>query len=184
MLDQLQQSVPEQGHVVELGIGPGYLANHILNAMPSIRYCGIDFSQPMLTIAKERLGKHGSRISYIVADLVNDDWGRLIDGPVSAIVSTWSLHDLGSPKKIGIVYGKSARALNHAGILLNGDFIKPAGTTLEFEGGRFEIEKHLDLLKTTGFIDVECLAIYEQELISPTSAQNYACFRAQAAAPR
>ena len=178
MLDQLQQSVPVQGCVVELGIGPGYLASHILRAMPSIVYYGIDFSRPMLTIAGERLGVHGTRINYIEADLVNDDWGGRIDGAVSAIVSTWSLHDLGSPENVDKVYQKSAAVLPNNGLLLNGDFIKPIGAVQEFEAGRFEVDVHLRMLTAAGFRTAECLALFEQELESPTSAQNYACLKA------
>jgi len=178
MLNQLQQSITEQGCIVELGIGPGYLANHILNAMPSIRYRGVDFSQPMLAIAKERLCKHGSRINYVIADLVNDDWGRLVDGPVSAIVSTWSLHDLGSPDNINKVYKNAAAVLDSPGLLLNGDFIKPVGAKQEYEAGRFEIELHLEMLGAAGLSEAQCLAVYEQELEAPTSAQNYACLKA------
>jgi len=42
ILSELQKLIPENGLVVELGIGPGYLASHILEAMSSIEYFGID----------------------------------------------------------------------------------------------------------------------------------------------
>jgi SAM-dependent methyltransferase len=178
ILSELQRLIPENGRVVELGIGPGYLANHILEAMSAIEYIGIDFSYPMLEISGTRLSKHSSRVSYTQADLVKDDWGSKILTPVNAIVSTWALHDLGSQENVAIVYAKSATALGSQGVLLNGDFIKPDGTTHEFEAGRFQISRHLEMLRNVGFGDVECLILLEQEIESPTKAQNYACLKA------
>jgi len=55
ILSELQALIPVGGRVVELGIGPGYLASHLLGAMPNIEYCGIDFSRPMLEIASSKL---------------------------------------------------------------------------------------------------------------------------------
>ena len=178
ILSELHKLIPENGLVVELGIGPGYLASHILEAMSSIEYFGIDFSYPMLEIARARLSKHSSRISYIQADLVKDNWESKISTPVNAIVSTWALHDLGCQENVATVYAKSYTALGSQGVLLNGDFIKPDDTIHEFEAGRFQISRHLEMLKNIGFRDVECLILLEQEIESPSPAQNYACLKA------
>ncbi|TNF98630.1 MAG: class I SAM-dependent methyltransferase [Gammaproteobacteria bacterium] len=178
ILSELQSLIPEDGRVVELGIGPGYLANHILAAMPAIKYCGIDFSDPMLEIASSRLKPYSSRITYAKADLVQDDWENTVAKPINAIVSTWALHDLGSQTNINIVYEKSAKALGAQGVLLNGDFIKPDGAVHEYEAGRFQIAKHLEMLRNAGFRDAECLVLLEEEIESPTPAQNYACIKA------
>jgi hypothetical protein len=60
-------------------------------------------------------------------------------------------------------------------MLVNGDFIKPAGTTWEHEPGRFEIERHFELLCKAGFADPKSVAEFEVNIESPTAAQNYAC---------
>ena len=177
ILSELEERTPTDGGIIELGIGPGYLANHLLEAMPAIKYIGIDFSSPMLEIASARLQPHSSKVTYIQADLVEDDWPRMLTSPVNAILSTWALHDLGSQENIETVYSKSAKTLDDSGVLLNGDFVKPDGTIQEFEPGRFQIGRHLELLRKAGFVDVECLAVLEEETESPTPAQNYACFR-------
>ena len=177
ILSELEERTPTDGCIVELGIGPGYLAHHLLQAMPAIKYIGIDFSIPMLEIASARLQSHSSKVTYIQADLVEDDWPRMLTSPVNAILSTWTLHDLGSQENVEIVYSKSAMTLDDSGLLLNGDFVKPDGTIQEFEPGRFQIGRHLELLRKAGFVDVECLTVLEEETESPTPAQNYACFR-------
>ncbi len=177
ILSQLQSRIPANGCVVELGIGPGYLADHLLAAMPEIRYRGVDFSAPMLDIARRRLRPYSTRVVYVQADLVVDNWPAAVPTPVDAIVSTWALHDLGSQKNVESVYRSCARALRDGGMLLNGDFIKPDEARYEYEPGRFEIAKHLEILRRVGFRSTDCLVVLEEEIESPTAAQNYACFR-------
>jgi len=176
---ELQRVVPENGNIVELGMGPGYLANYLLERMPSVSYCGIDFSQLMLEIAQNRLIGYSSRITYTLADLVNEAWEENVYKPVHAVVSTWALHDLGSQKNINKVYERSYSALDRGGILVNGDFIKPMGAKQKFEGGRFCVTKHLELLSNVGFSNANCLSLFEEEIESPTPAQNYACISAK-----
>lgn len=176
---QLKQAIPSDGNIVELGIGPGYLANYLLERAPRASYCGIDFSLPMLEIAQERLQGFSSRVTYMQADLVEEAWEKKIAKPVHAIISTWALHDLGSPKNINTVYERSYSALVKSGILLNGDFIKPTDALQEFEGGRFYVAKHLVLLANAGFSDARCLSLFEEEIENPTPAQNYACIMAE-----
>lgn len=112
------------------------------------------------------------------ADLVKEPWEQNAINPVHAVVSTWTLHDLGSPENVSTVYERSHNALNSNGILLNGDFIKPTGATQEYEGGRFYVDKHLKLLGKIGFSNASCLSFFEEEIENPTAAQNYVCIRA------
>lgn len=179
IVSQLHKSIPVDGNIIELGLGPGYLAKYLLDRMPDVTYSGIDFSLPMLEIAQERLHKHTSRISYTQADLVEAAWEEKLSKPADAIISTWALHDLGSPENINRVYQRSYTALNDNGLLLNGDFVKPSGSTQTFEAGRFFVTKHLELLGEIGFSNVCCLSLFEEEIENPTPSQNYACIRAE-----
>ena len=178
MLYELKSAMPADGCIVELGIGPGYLADHLLRSMPDIQFYGVDFSSPMLDIARQRLSLYCDRITYIQADLVKDNWWLDLPVPVDAIVSTWALHDLGSQENVKTVYKGCVQTLETSGLLLNGDFIKPDKARHEFEPGRFEITKHIEMLHSVGFNHAECLVMLEEEIMSPTSAQNYACFKA------
>ena len=45
ILNQIAQPGVPNTHVVELGIGPGYLARHILERNEMISYEGVDFSK-------------------------------------------------------------------------------------------------------------------------------------------
>ena len=73
------------------------------------------------------------------------------------------------------VYARCFEVLPKCGVLVNGDFIKPAGTAWEYEAGRFEIARHLELLRQAGFASPASLNHFEPEIDEPTAAQNYAC---------
>jgi ubiquinone/menaquinone biosynthesis C-methylase UbiE len=173
----LLHTLPEP-HVVELGLGPGYLALEILQRVPNITYEGVDFSRPMFAIAAERLETYRAQITYTRADLTTDEWDAAISRPPTAIVSTWTLHDLGSDACIQSVYRIAKQVLPSGGMFLNGDFVKPDGTTFDYEPGRITTERHLELLIEAGFQDAKCLAYLEKEVENPTSANNYAFFGA------
>ena len=178
MLSELRSRVPRAGRIVELGVGPGYLAARVLDALPAVRYQAVDFSRPMLDIAARRLRRHADRVTFTRADLLADGWWRALNRPVDAVVSTWALHDLGGQTQVEHVYAGCAKVLGGRGPLLNGDFIKPDGARQQYEPGRFPVAAHLDLLRRAGFETAECLRVFEEELAAPTPAQNYACLRA------
>jgi hypothetical protein len=44
ILAQIHQLPASDPNVLELGLGPGYMARHILERQPTLRYEGLDFS--------------------------------------------------------------------------------------------------------------------------------------------
>ncbi len=170
-----------KAHIVELGIGPGYLAHHLLSRMPHITYEGLDFSAAMLEVARGNLSAHLERVTFTQADLTTNNWTASLSGNPNAIVSTWALHDLGSADTTASVYAHVHEALPPGGVFLNGDFIKPDGSPFEFEPGRYELAKHLQQLNAAGFADIANLGNFETELENPTPAQNYVCLFARRA---
>src|SRR5438552_444419 len=84
-------SVPNS-HVVELGIGPGYMARHILERNPIVTYEGVDFSEVFFEIAKETVGDLAQRVTLTKADLKDQNWPRRLSRTPGVIISTWALH--------------------------------------------------------------------------------------------
>ena len=165
-------------HILELGIGPGYLAKFILDDLKIVTYEGLDFSISMLDIAVERNSIHKNRISFTKGDLVNEYWPDKIKKNPDAIVSTWALHDLFSKDNISQVYQAAFHILPIGGILLNGDFIKPEESIHAYEGGRIKPSEHLNLLNDAGFKNVDLIKNFEVDVDNPTTANNYSCFKA------
>ena len=175
VLDQIGRLGNPAPHVLELGLGPGYMARHILERNASCSYEGLDFSTVFFEVARKTIGPLITRVTLTKADLMDRSWPKNLARQPDAIVSTWALHDLGGQQAVADVYARCHDVLPEGGVLVNGDFIKPAGTTWDYEPGRFEIARHLDLLKEAGFADPKCLATFEDNTDTPTAAQNYAC---------
>jgi len=175
ILDQIRQPSVPNPHVLELGIGPGYMARHILERNQAITYEGLDFSEVFFEVAKETVGDMLHRVTLTKADLMNQSWPKALSKRPGAIISTWALHDLGGQQAVADVYARCYETLSTGGVLVNGDFIKPDGTIWEYEPGRFEVGRHLEFLRTAGFSDPKSLAHFEQNVKDPTPAQNYAC---------
>jgi hypothetical protein len=126
-------------------------------------------------IAKETVGDLLHRLTLTKADLMNQSWPRALSKTPGAIVSTWALHDLGSQQAVADVYARCYETLPVGGVLVNGDFIKPDGTTFDYEPGRFEIGRHLELLRKAGFAHPRSLAHFEPNIADPKGFENYAC---------
>jgi len=174
ILEQVRGSSSAAGRVVELGVGPGFLAERVLAGLPTVQYIAVDFSEAFLSIARRRLARFVGRVTFVQADLLSSRWLGAVGGSVDACVSTWALHDLGGPDATFKVYRDCAELLTGGGVLLNGDFVKPEGTAFMFEPGRFEVSRHLELLRSAGFARCACLERFEVKIKSPTPAQNYA----------
>jgi SAM-dependent methyltransferase len=175
ILAQIHQLPASDPNVLELGLGPGYMARHILERQPTLRYEGLDFSDVFFEVAKRTLGKLESRVAFTNADLMDQSWPMRLSRSPHAIISTWALHDLGSQQAVADVYARCFETLPKGGVLVNGDFIKPDGTAWDYEAGRFEIARHLELLRQAGFVSPVSLHHFEPEIDKPTAAQNYAC---------
>ena len=165
-------------HVLELGLGPGYMARHILERNPDLSYEGLDFSDVFFDVARTTIGTYMPRVKLTKVDLMDQAWPHALSRQPGAIISTWALHDLGGQQAVADVYARCHEILPKGGILMNGDFVKPDSTSWTYEAGRFAVDRHLELLRLAGFQEPASLALYEHNIENPTSAQNYACLMA------
>lgn len=163
--------------IVELGSGPGFLLDYLLPILPSIDYWGVDFSAQMIALAKESIKENNDHIHFVQADITDPHWRKSIPKQPHAVITTWTLHDLFTAQNIAHVYQQVFDLLPKNGLFLNGDFVKPKGTNKPFEGGRIEIEKHLEIAQKVGFSHLECVKRYETNIDNPTPQQNYVLFQ-------
>jgi SAM-dependent methyltransferase len=57
--------------VLDVGCGSGRVGERVLDA-GAARYVGIDFSAPMLSLARERLGRFGERVELVEGDFLTE----------------------------------------------------------------------------------------------------------------
>jgi ubiquinone/menaquinone biosynthesis C-methylase UbiE len=182
LFETILNNVPKEQNksisILELGIGPGFLAAYLLKELINVNYEGLDFSQSMLNIAAKRTAKYKNMVRFTKADLINEVWTYKLRKKPDTVVSTWTLHDLFNSDSIFNVYKSVHKILPKGGVLLNGDFIKPEESIYEYEGGRIRPSEHIKLLRSAGFNSAICLEEFEKDVKNPTTANNYACFKA------
>jgi SAM-dependent methyltransferase len=79
--------------VLELGSGPGFLAEHLLRANPDLRYVALDFSAAMHRLAAERLGERAARVTFIERSFREPAWVEGL-GPFDFVVTNQAVHEL------------------------------------------------------------------------------------------
>jgi SAM-dependent methyltransferase len=78
--------------ILELGSGPGFLAEAVLREWPDARYTLLDASQPMHDLARQRLGPVAG-VRFVTADFTNDNWWEGL-GSLDAVLTMQAVHEL------------------------------------------------------------------------------------------
>lgn len=84
----------QPGWILDLGCGPGVVAEAVLDRFPQARVCGVDSSPAMLELAAARLARFGDRVRLVSHDLT---LSLDIDVPegCAAAIAVQSLHHIG-----------------------------------------------------------------------------------------
>jgi cyclopropane fatty-acyl-phospholipid synthase-like methyltransferase len=95
--------------VLELGSGPGFLAERILKALPDVQYTMLDFSPAMHEVANNRLGSLADKVLSLVVDFKHEGWETGL-GLFDAVVTMQAVHEL-RHKKHAIGLHRTVRAM-------------------------------------------------------------------------
>jgi ubiquinone/menaquinone biosynthesis C-methylase UbiE len=79
--------------VLELASGPGFLAEQLLQAVPTIELVALDFSAAMHELAARRLGALASRVQFIERNMRSEQWPTGL-GQFDAVVTNQAVHEL------------------------------------------------------------------------------------------
>ena len=74
ILEQISRPSMPNTHVLELGLGPGYMAGHLLERNAAMSYEGLDFSTVFFEVAKKTIGGFMPRVTLTKADLKDPNW--------------------------------------------------------------------------------------------------------------
>jgi tRNA (cmo5U34)-methyltransferase len=79
---------------LDLGCGNGFLSKSILKSYPDAQAVLVDFSQPMLELARNNLAEY-KNVRYLQADLSGKEWMDKIghNSPFDAAVSGFAIHN-------------------------------------------------------------------------------------------
>lgn len=105
--------------VLELGSGPGFLAEQILEHCPRVgQYTLLDFSESMLAQSRLRLEPYGERARFLQADFKTATWTTADGGSFDFVLSLQAVHELRHKRHAPQLYGQVASVLEPGGELL------------------------------------------------------------------
>ncbi|MFE3542616.1 class I SAM-dependent methyltransferase [Nocardia sp. NPDC059177] len=140
VLDELRER--EDLLIVDLGVGPGTLAQRLLDRFPAARVVGVDADPLLLGLADRALGS--PRFRTVSADLRREGWldALALDRVPDAFVSTTALHWMNRDPLRELIRACAA-ALKPGGVFIDGDHLYegPAGPRLDALGKAMTVRR-------------------------------------------
>jgi SAM-dependent methyltransferase len=112
---------------LDLGAGAGAFAELVMRAHPGSSGVLVDFSEPMIAAAGERLEPYAGRWEYVTGDLSGAAWtAALPAGSYDAVMSAFCIHHLPDERKRAL-YREAYELLEPGGLFLNWEHVAAHG---------------------------------------------------------
>jgi len=137
---------------IDLGCGDGILGAAVLGQYPQSRGLLVDFSEPMLVQAREKLSDRTSSLEFLNLDYGNPAWVNAVraKGPFDAIVSGYSIHHQPDDRK-RTIYAEIFGLLAPRGWFVNIEHIlSTAQTSIELFGKQYIDARYTIELQNNG----------------------------------
>lgn len=153
--------------VLDVGTGPGALAEPILRAIPNATVVCQDFSAAMLDRARASLAWAPERVRFHESDLRSPGWQSGLEPGFDAVVSSYALHNLRTPARMEAVYADLVDLLARGGgCLFVLDLVESPGPRTDVVYGRTRrhadddvvtLDRELGWLRALGLVEVDCI---------------------------
>jgi len=143
--------------VLELGSGPGFLAEHLLRAWPALDYVALDFSPAMHQLAAERLGERTARVRCVERSFRDADWADGL-GPFDAVVTHQAVHELRHKDHASTLHAQVRPLLAPGGRYLVCDHYL-GGDGLSNDRLYMTVEQQREALLRAGFAQVDAVLV-------------------------
>jgi SAM-dependent methyltransferase len=158
IFDRFATTVLQSGiaspRVLELGSGPGFLAEYVLGRCASIaQYTLLDFSEPMLAQSRQRLSHHAARTRYVQADFKHDSWPSAAGGPFDFVFSLQAVHELRHKRHAPRLYAQIRSVVSSSAQLVVCDHLPDGAHTPRQRVLYMTVPENLAELTTAGFRD-------------------------------
>jgi trans-aconitate methyltransferase len=141
--------------VLELGSGPGFLAEQVLERCPSVdRYTLVDFSEAMLEQSRHRLEPHAARAQFLRADFKSEAWPGLVKGPFDLILSLQAVHELRHKRHAPRLYAQLLPLLSPSAEVLICDHLPEGAHTPRHRVLYMNADENLAAFAQAGFSKV------------------------------
>jgi ubiquinone/menaquinone biosynthesis C-methylase UbiE len=110
--------------VLDVGSGQGLVASRLLDAFPASHAIGLDVSEQMGEVARDRMAHYGDRFSFVLGDFLEGGLPEQMTGSFDVVVSSRALHHVPVHQK-RVLYGTIYTALRPGGCFFNLDGVSP-----------------------------------------------------------
>ena len=145
------------GRILELGSGPGFLAQRLLQRLPDAHYTALDFSAAMHELAQARLQPWAGQVTFLERTFKSDAWTQDLE-PFDLVVTNQAVHELRHKRHAPALHRQVHDVLAPDGSYLVSDhFSDPGG--LENTELYMKRDEQMAVLHEAGFASVETLAV-------------------------
>lgn len=125
------QWLPDPSEILDLGCGDGILGRFLLENFPSAKGVFVDFSDPMLEVARGKLGDNVSA-SVLNADFASPKWVDSVSSylPFDIVISGFAIHHQPDERKKEL-YGEIYKLLCPGGVFLNLEHVRSSTPEVE-----------------------------------------------------
>lgn len=142
--------------VLELGSGPGFLAEQILRTHPDVQMVLLDFSEPMHRLARERLAPFADRITHVTASFKEPGWSAGL-GQFHHVVTNQAVHEMRHKRYATGLHAEVRQVLLPAGTYLVSDHHAGGEEGMKNTELYMTVEEQLASLQAAGFSSIQTL---------------------------
>ena len=154
-VDTITGHTPAIRQVLELGSGPGFLAEYILSRCGGVaRYTLLDFSDTMLDLSRKRLEPFGNRASYLQVDFKQTSWADKVADVYDCIVTLQAVHELRHKRHALRFYEECRTLIKLGGLLLVCDHLPQTDSARDRALFMTE-EEQIAAIRAAGFSNVQ-----------------------------
>jgi SAM-dependent methyltransferase len=156
MTEELRALSAPRLRVLELGSGPGFLAQHVLWQLGErVDYVALDVSAAMHALARERLGAHAHSVSFIERSFKEPGWTEGL-GCFDAVLTLQAVHELRHKRHAAALHAAVRGLLAPRGCYLVCDHVC-GRDGLSNETLYMSLDEQVAALRAGGFAAVELL---------------------------
>lgn len=161
---ELVGTLPADASVLELGCGPGLLAECILERCSNVtRYTLLDFSEPMLSMSRARLERFPFA-RFVNRDFKFEGWNAGLELPYSAVVAMQSVHEVRHKRHVPRLYQDVRQLLRPGGSLMVCDGV-PRDASLRWTSLNMTPGEQIAAFTEAGFVDIVLDRVIEQKVL-------------------
>jgi SAM-dependent methyltransferase len=134
--------------VLEIGSGPGFLAERVLSSCDVASYHLFDFSPHMHELCRARLTPFADKTVFHLGSFLEQGWSESLPRPFDAVVSLQTVHEVRDSALLPKLYRDIRMLLRKDGLLLIGDQVNDDE---RHEDYLVTLKEHEQLLKSSGF---------------------------------